>query len=78
MKAKFHRPWQAAWDKRNLKVFSTKLTARQAERVRAACDRIGITPYKLLQDYLLQWVRQQDQQQESPAHTTGEGFYIRW
>ena len=38
-KEKFFRPYQSAWDKRHLKQFGTKLTAKQAERVRAACDR---------------------------------------
>lgn len=74
MKEKFHRPWQAAWDKRNMKIFSTKLTARQAQRVRDACDKAGITPYKLIQNYLLNWVSQQ----ERKPRPADDGFYIRW
>ena len=77
-KEKFFRPYQAAWDKRYLKQFGTKLTAKQAERVRAACDRAGVTPYKLVQNLLLSWV----QNQENAARPAGptvyqDGFYIR-
>ena len=63
-KEKFFRPYQAAWDRRHLKQFGTKLTAKQAERVRAACDRAGITPYKLVQNLLLSWVQNQELKQE--------------
>ena len=73
-KEKFFRPYQ---DKRHLKQFGTKLTAKQAERVRAACDRAGVTPYKLVQNLLLSWV----QNQENAARPAGptvfqDGFYI--
>ena len=74
MKPKFNRPWQAAWDKRHMKIFSTKLTASQAARVRSACDRAGITPYRLIQDFLLNWVSQQERQ----TRPADDGFYIRW
>ena len=74
-KEKFHRPWQAAWDKKHMKMFGTKLTTKQAERVRAACDRVGVTPYKLVQNLLLRWV--QDQENAARPVTYGDGFYIR-
>ena len=59
-KEKFFRPYQGAWDRRHLKQFGTKLTAKQAERVRDACDRAGVTPYKLVQNLLLSWVQNQE------------------
>lgn len=77
-KEKFFRPYQAAWDKRHLKQFGTKLTAKQAERVRAACDRAGVTPYKLVQNLLLSWVQNQDNAARPAGPTTyQDGFYIR-
>lgn len=75
-KEKFHRPWQAAWDKRHLKQFGTKLTAKQAERVRAACDRAGVTPYKLVQNLLLSWVQDRENEQRQ-IWREPDGFYIR-
>lgn len=77
MSEKFHRPWQAAWDKRHLKTFGTKLTANQAQRLRDACDRAGVTPYKLIQNLLLTWVQSQENQ-AAPPRRADDGFYIRW
>ena len=75
-KQKFHRPWQAAWDARHMKQFGTKLTVKQAERVRAACDRAGVTPYKLLQNLLLSWVQDRENEQRQ-IWREPDGFYIR-
>lgn len=77
MSEKFHRPWQAAWDKRHLKTFGTKLTASQAQRLRDACDRAGVTPYKLIQNLLLSWLQEQQRQTDRTV-PPDDGFYIRW
>ena len=74
-KEKFFRPYQAAWDRRHLKQFGTKLTTSQAMRVRAACDRAGVTPYKLLQNLLLAWV--QDQENAARPTVYLDEFYVR-
>lgn len=74
-KEKFFRPYQATWDKRHLKQFGTKLTAKQAERVRTACDRAGVTPYKLVQNLLLSWV--QNQENAARQNVYRDEFYIR-
>ena len=74
-KEKFFRPYQAAWDKRHMKQFGTKLTAKQAARVRAACDRAGVTPYKLVHHLLLAWV--QDQENATRPTVYYDGLYIR-
>ena len=74
-KEKFFRPYQAAWDRRHLKQFGTKLTAKQAERVRTACDRAGVTPYKLVQNLLLSWV--QNQENAARQNVYRDEFYIR-
>ena len=71
-KEKFFRPYQAAWDKRHLKQFGT---AKQAERVRTACDRAGVTPYKLVQNLLLSWV--QNQENAARQNVYRDEFYIR-
>lgn len=77
-KEKFFRPYQAAWDKRHIKQFGTKLTLNQGMRVRAACDRAGITPYKLLQNLLLRWVQDQENAVRPAGPTVyQDGFYIR-
>lgn len=74
-KEKFFRPYQATWDRRHLKQFGTKLTAKQAERVRDACDRAGVTPYKLVQNLLLSWV--QNQENAARQNVYRDEFYIR-
>ena len=70
MEEKFNRPWQAAWDKRHLKTFATKLTLKQAHRVRTECDRIGITPYRLVQNLLLQWLQDRETGKRPPDRQT--------
>ena len=74
-KEKFFRPYQAAWDRRHLKQFGTKLTAKQAERVRAACDRAGATPYKPAQTLPLSWV--QNHEDAARPDVDRDEFYIR-
>lgn len=60
---KFKRDSQARWDKRNMRTFSTRLTVKQAMRVRAACTHYHVTPYRLIQDMLLRWVRERETEQ---------------
>ena len=60
---KFKREYQTRWDARNLRTFSTKLTKKQAQRLRDACNRAGTNPYRLLQNFLLTWIREQEVQQ---------------
>lgn len=82
MKEKFKRPWQAAWDKRKLRTIGTKLTIKQATALREACDAAGITPYRLSQKLLLEWLqeRQQRGKREAPPAEKAyyDGFYVKW
>lgn len=82
MKEKFKRPWQAAWDKRKLRTIGTKLTLKQATSLREACDAAGMTPYKLTQKLLLEWLqeRQQIGKREAPPAEKAyyDGFYVKW
>ena len=83
MKEKFRRPWQAAWDKRKLRTIGTKLTLKQATALREACDAAGMTPYRLTQKLLLEWLQGQRQQigkrEAPPAEKAySEGFYVKW
>lgn len=82
MKEKFKRPWQAAWDKRKLRTIGTKLTLKQATALREACDAAGMTPYKLTQKLLLEWLqeRQQIGKREAPPAEKAyyDGFYVKW
>lgn len=70
MEEKFNRPWQAAWDKRHLKTFATKLTLKQAHRVRTECEKLGITPYRLVQNLLLQWLQNKETAGRPPERQT--------
>lgn len=82
MKEKFKRPWQAAWDKRKLRTIGTKLTLKQATALREACDAAGMTPYRLTQKLLLEWLqeRQQIGKREAPPAEKAyyDGFYVKW
>lgn len=79
---KFPRIRQAAWDKRKLRTIGTKLTLKQATALREACDAAGMTPYKLTQKLLLEWLqeRQQIGKREAPPAEIAysDGFYVKW
>ena len=79
---KFQRIRQAAWDKRKLRTIGTKLTLKQAAALREACDAAGMTPYKLTQKLLLEWLqeRQQIGKREAPPAEKAyyDGFYVKW
>ena len=40
-----------------MRTISTRLTRKQAERLESACFWVGITPYKLAQNLLMNWLR---------------------
>ncbi len=79
---KFQRIRQAAWDKRKLRTIGTKLTLKQATALREACDAAGMTPYRLTQKLLLEWLqeRQQIGKREAPPAEKAyyDGFYVKW
>ncbi len=79
---KFPRIRQAAWDKRKLRTIGTKLTLKQATALREACDAAGMTPYRLTQKLLLEWLqeRQQIGKREAPPAEKAyyDGFYVKW
>lgn len=79
---KFPRIRQAAWDKRKLRTIGTKLTLKQATALREACDAAGVTPYRLTQKLLLEWLqeRQQIGKREAPPAEKAyyDGFYVKW
>ena len=79
---KFPRIRQAAWDKRKLRTIGTKLTLKQATALREACDAAGMTPYRLTQKLLLEWLqeRQQIGKREAPPAEIAysDGFYVKW
>lgn len=79
---KFPRIRQAAWDKRKLRTIGTKLTLKQATALREACDAAGMTPYRLTQKLLLEWLqeRQQIGKREAPPaeKAYSDGFYVKW
>lgn len=79
---KFPRIRQAAWDKRKLRTVGTKLTLKQATALREACDAAGMTPYRLTQKLLLEWLqeRQQIGKREAPPAEKAyyDGFYVKW
>lgn len=79
---KFQRIRQAAWDKRKLRTIGTKLTLKQATALREACDAAGMTPYRLTQKLLLEWLqeRQQIGKREAPPaeKVYYDGFYVKW
>ena len=79
---KFPRIRQAAWDKRKLRTIGTKLTLKQDTALREACDAAGMTPYKLTQKLLLEWLqeRQQIGKREAPPaeKAYSDGFYVKW
>ena len=79
---KFPRIRQAAWDKRKLRTIGTKLTIKQATALREACDAAGMTPYRLTQKPLLEWLqeRQQIGKREAPPaeKAYSDGFYVKW
>ena len=79
---KFQRIRQAAWDKRKLRTIGTKLTLKQATALREACDAAGMTPYRLTQKLLQEWLqeRQQIGKREAPPAEKAyyDGFYVKW
>lgn len=79
---KFPRIRQAAWDKRKLRTIGTKLTLKQATALREVCDAAGMTPYRLTQKLLLEWLqeRQQIGKREAPPAEKAyyDGFYVKW
>lgn len=79
---KFPRIRQAAWDKRKLRTIGTKLTLKQATALHEACDAAGMTPYRLTQKLLLEWLqeRQQIGKREAPPAEKAyyDGFYVKW
>lgn len=79
---KFPRIRQAAWDKRKLRTIGTKLTLKQATALREACDAAGMTPYKLTQKLLLEWLQERQQIGKREAPPAGkayyDGFYVKW
>lgn len=79
---KFPRIRQVAWDKRKLRTIGTKLTLKQATALREACDAAGMTPYRLMQKLLLEWLqeRQQIGKREAPPAEKAyyDGFYVKW
>ena len=40
-----------------MRTISTRLTRKQAERLENACFWVGVTPYKLAQNLLMNWLR---------------------
>jgi hypothetical protein len=48
---------QDRWRKKHMRTISTRLTRKQAERLEIACFWVGITPYKLAQNLLMNWLR---------------------
>lgn len=79
---KFQRIRQAAWDKRKLRTIGTKLTLKQATALREACDAAGMTPYRLTQKLLLEWLQERQQigkREALPAEKAYyDGFYVKW
>lgn len=79
---KFPRIRQAAWDKRKLRTIGTKLTLKQATALREACDAAGMTPYRLTQKLLLEWLQERQQigkREALPAEKAYyDGFYVKW
>lgn len=79
---KFPRIRQAAWDKRKLRTIGTKLTLKQATALREACDAAGMTPYRLTQKLLLEWLQERQQigkRKAPPAEKAYyDGFYVKW
>lgn len=71
MGEKFLRVFQAKWDKKNMRTFSTRMTTKQAERIRRLCDNAGLTPYRLLQLLLWKWANEQ----ENPPEQKTMYFY---
>ena len=60
----------------------SKLTIKQATALREACDAAGMTPYRLTQKLLLEWLqeRQQIGKREAPPAEKAyyDGFYVKW
>jgi len=57
---KHHRPpARARWDRKNLVTLTTKVRRRDAEELRAYCRISSITPYRLLQRSIKEWLKQQ-------------------
>ena len=56
----------AAWDRKNLRSFGTKLRTGEARKLMALCLLEGVTPYALIQAYLTDWIRVVEQRQ-TPA-----------
>lgn len=48
---------QDRWRKKHMRTISTRLTRKQAERLESACFWVGVTPYRLAQNLLLNWLR---------------------
>ena len=58
-----------------LSAVSSRLGQTTPEAVRDACDRAGVTPYKLVQNLLLSWV--QNQENAARQNVYRDEFYIR-
>lgn len=54
----------AAWDREHLRTITTKLTTPQAQRLRVLCMLEGTSPYRLMQDYLTEWIRRVEMRQD--------------
>lgn len=52
----YERQRQSRWDRRHLVTVSTHLTARQHEILTAACRAEGTTPYRIVRDFLQEYV----------------------
>ena len=51
------RDRQARWDKVHLRTVSTHLTYQEWATLRAICEAEGTKPYRLLRDYLREYMR---------------------
>ena len=51
---------QDKWRSKHMRTISTRLTKSQAERLFCACFWAGVTPYRLAQNLLLRWLRDQE------------------
>lgn len=56
------RERQAQWDAQNMKTVATKLTKKEYQQFKIACDTSGITQYEILQRMIRVWVRSKPRQ----------------
>lgn len=57
----FIRHKQALWDKRHLITVSTHLTTAQYDLLRAACRADATTPYRIVRNFLLNYIEAADE-----------------